>query len=110
MKEPQVLFNKVTNLIIRTFSSNALTTIEKHQFEKGIVTASVFKNVVSSDDKITCQEFLKLLVHLRIITPYPSTTPGDQELEVLHPMCPQPRPRVQGGRPAHRHLATLCEI
>ena len=79
VKEPQVLFNKVTNLIIRTFSSNALTTIEKLQFEKGIVTASVFKNVVSSDDKITCQEFLKLLVHLRIITPYPSTTPGDQE-------------------------------
>ena len=79
VKEPQVLFNKVTNLIITTFSSNALTTKEKHDFKKGIVTASVFKNAVSGDDKITCQEFLKLLVHLRIITPYPSTTPGDQE-------------------------------
>ena len=79
VKEPQVLFNKVTNLIIRTFSSDALTTKEQCDFEKGIVTASVFKNVVSSDDKITCQEFLKLLVHLRIITPYPSTTPGNQE-------------------------------
>ena len=79
VKEPQVLFNRVTNLIIRTFSSNALTTKEQRDFEKGIVTASVFKNVVSSDDKITCQEFLKLLVHLRIITPYPSATPGDQE-------------------------------
>ena len=79
MKEPQVLFNNVTNLIIRTFSCDALTTKEQQDFEKGIVTASVFKNVVSSDDKITCQEFLKLLVHLCIITPYPSTTPGDQE-------------------------------
>ena len=85
VKEPQVLFNKVTNLIIRTFSSNALTTKEKREFEKGIVTASVFKNVVSSDDKITCQEFLKLLVHLRIITPYPSTTPGDQEEKYFIP-------------------------
>ena len=79
VKEPQVLFNKVTNLIIRTFSSDVLRTEEQCDFEKGIVTASVFKNVVSSDDKITCQEFLKLLVHLRIITPYPSTTLGDQE-------------------------------
>ena len=80
VKEPQVLFNKVTNLITRTFTCGALTTKEKRDFEKGIVTASVLENVISSDDKITCQDFLKLLVHLRIITPYPSTTPGgDQE-------------------------------
>ena len=79
VKEPQVLFNRVTNLIIRTFSCDVLTTKEQRDFKKGIITASVFKNVVSSDDKISCQEFLKLLVHLRIITPYPSATPGDQE-------------------------------
>lgn len=74
MKEPQVLFNKVTNLIIRTFSCKALTTKEVRDFQKGILTASVFESVVSSEDKITCQEFL---VHLRIIAPYPS--PGDEE-------------------------------
>lgn len=79
VKEPQVLFNKVTKLIIRTFSSEALTMKELQDFKKGILTASVLQNVVSSADKISCQDFLKLLVHLRIITPYPSTTPGDQE-------------------------------
>jgi hypothetical protein len=79
VKEPQVLFNKVTNLIIRTFSCGALTTSELRNFQKGILTASVLKSVVSSEDGITSQDFLKLLVHLRIITPYPSTIPGDQE-------------------------------
>ena len=78
VKEPQVLFNKVTNLIVRTFSSKAATTKEQRDFQKGILTASALKSIVSSDDQITSGDFLKLLVHLRIITPYPSTTPGDQ--------------------------------
>ena len=77
VKEPQVLFNKVTDLIIRTFSCKALLGNEQRDFQKGILTASVFKMVTGSDDQITCEQFLKLLVHLRIITPYP--TPGDQE-------------------------------
>ena len=79
VKEPQVLFNKVTDLITRTFSCTALRGKEQRAFQKGILTASVFKTVTGSDDHITCEEFLKLLVHLRIITPYPSTTPGDKE-------------------------------
>ena len=77
VKEPQVIFNKVTDLVIRTFSCKALTTREVQHFRKGILTASVFANVVNSDDKISCKAFLKLLVHLRIIAPYPS--PGDEE-------------------------------
>ena len=79
VKEPQVLFNKVTDLIIRTFSCRALTTKEQHDFQKGILTASVLENVIGSGDHLTCQDFLKLLVHLRIIAPYPSTVVGDQE-------------------------------
>ena len=79
VKEPQVLFNKVTDLIIRTFSSRALTTKEQFDFQKGILTASVLKSVVGSADHLTCQDFLKLLVHLRIITPYPSTIQREQE-------------------------------
>ena len=77
VKEPQVLFNKVTDLIIRTFSCKALLRNEQRDFQKGILTASVFKTVTGSDDQITCEQFLKLLVHLCIITPYP--TPGDEE-------------------------------
>ena len=79
VKESQVLFNKVTEVIVKTFSSEALTMKELQDFRKGILTASVLQSVVSKADKFSCQDFLKLLVHLRIITPYPSTTPGDQE-------------------------------
>ena len=85
VKEPQVLFNKVTDLIIRTFSCKALIGKEQRYFQKGILTASVFKMVTGSDDQITCEEFLKLLVHLRIITPYPSTTPGSKEKRYFIP-------------------------
>ena len=85
IKEPQVLFNKVTNLIIRTFSCEALTTKEHRDFQKGILTASALESIVSSDDEITSEDFVKLLVHLRIITPYPSTTPGDQEKRYFIP-------------------------
>ena len=85
IKEPQVLFNKVTNLIIRTFSSGALTTKEQRDFQKGILTTSVLESIVSNDDEITSEDFLKLLLHLRIITPYPSTTPGDQEKRYFIP-------------------------
>ena len=79
VKEPQVLFNKVTDLIIRTFSSKALTTKEQRDIQKGILTASALKSVIGREDQLTCQEFLKLLVHLRIIARYPSTPPGDKE-------------------------------
>ena len=85
IKEPQVLFNKVTNLIIRTFSCKALTTKEQRDFLKGILTASALESIVCSDDEITSEDFVKLLVHLRIITPYPSTTPGDQEKRYFIP-------------------------
>ena len=78
VKEPQVLFNKVTNLIIRTFSSRALTSSEWVEFRRGIVTASVLESVVRSNDRITTQDFLKLLLHLRIITHYPSTTDSEE--------------------------------
>ena len=79
VKKPQVLFNKVTDLIIMTFSSKALTTKEQRDFQKGILTASAIKSVIGSKDQLTCQEFLKLLVHLRIIARYPSTVLGDKE-------------------------------
>ena len=85
IKEPQVLFNKVTNLIVRTFSCESLTTKEQQDFQKGILASSVLDSIISSDDEITSEDFVKLLVHLRIITPYPSTTPGDQEKRYFIP-------------------------
>ena len=78
IKEPQVLFNAVTNLIVTTFSSEALTDEKASNFQKGILTASVLDNISALCD-ISPEVFLKLLVHLRIAAPF--VTPGDQDEE-----------------------------
>ena len=78
MKEPQLLYIKVTDLTVRNFKSDSLRTQEAKDFEKkGILTASALESVVGSDDFITPKEFLQILVHLRIIAPF--KTRGDQE-------------------------------
>ena len=74
IKEPQVLFNKVTDLIVRTFSSGCLYTSEIEDFEKrGIMTASAFEGVVSDEDDISAKDFLQILEHLRLVASF--TTP-----------------------------------
>ena len=79
IKEPQVLFNAVTNLIVTTFSSEAITDEEASNFQnKGILTASVLDNISALCD-ISPEVFLELLVHLRIAAPF--VTPGDQDKE-----------------------------
>ena len=78
VKEPQVLFDMITDLLVKTFSCDSVTTREAFDFKKkGILSASAFEDVVRSDDKISPKEFLQLLVHLRIITPF--TISEDQE-------------------------------
>lgn len=68
MKRPEDLFNKVTDLVVRTFSCTALTLKECADFErKGILTASAFASVVTKGDAISPHEFLKILAHLRIV-------------------------------------------
>ena len=106
VKEPQILFNKVTNLIIRTFSCEALTTKEQEDFEKGIVTASVFESVVGKEGDISCEDFLRLLEHLRIITPYPSTNPGDQEKRYFIP-CVLNHVQESRGQDLHTNILAL---
>ena len=106
VKEPQVLFNKVTNLIVRTFSCEALTTKEQQDFQKGILTASALESIVSSDDEITSEDFVKLLVHLRIITPYPCTTPGDQEKRYFIP-CVLNHVEESSGESIHTDILPL---
>ena len=99
--EPQVLFNTITDLVIRTFSCEDLTFCEADDFGKkgfmsssvlecvineemkGILPASAFKGKFFSDDKISSETFLQLLVHLRIITPI--TTLEDEEMKYFIP-------------------------
>ena len=69
VREPQVLFNKVTDLIVETFSSKRLYRQELSDFKhRGIISASVFMKVIRAKDGINPNSFLKLLVHLRIIS------------------------------------------
>ena len=48
VKEPQVLFDKVTELIVETFSKESLDTKE----EKGIFSLSVFDSATKEVDNI----------------------------------------------------------
>ena len=88
IKEPQVLFKKVTDLIIETLFCPALKDTEKEVYKKrgiiskscaeivlnkmGIFKASKIENVEAGED-ITSNDFLKLLVHLRIVSPFHAT-------------------------------------
>ena len=69
LREPQVLFNKVTDLLVKTFvTSEAMNKDEQTSFcQKGILEASSFKNIMGeSNDEITVEQFLAFIVHLRL--------------------------------------------
>ena len=84
MKRPEDLFNKVTDLVVKTFSANCLSVEEAEELKKGILTESAFERVVSGkDEAFTASEFLKILVHLRIVAEF--TRPGDQEKRYFIP-------------------------
>ena len=86
IKEPQVLFNNVTDLIIKTFSCKALRDTEADDFEKkGIMTASVLATALKNLGDITPEEFLQLLVLLRITAPFSSSDNPSEEKRYFFP-------------------------
>ena len=68
IKEPQVLFNKLTELIVKTFPSSP--ALLPNDLDRGIVEAAVLDQILSVDCQMTTKDFLCLLVHLRIITSF----------------------------------------
>ena len=68
IKEPQVLFNKLTELIVKTFPSSP--ALLPGDLDRGIVEAAVLDKILSEDCQMTTKDFLCLLVHLRIITSF----------------------------------------
>ena len=86
IKEPQVLFNNVTDLIIKTFSCEALTVTEAEDFKKkGILTASILATALNNLGDITPEEFLQLLVHLRITAPFSASDNPSEEKRYFFP-------------------------
>ncbi len=71
IKEPHILFNKVTELILKTFlSSGSISMSEQESFcKKGILEVCAFDNLLSKEDQITPQQFLLFLRHLRVAVP-----------------------------------------
>ena len=77
IKEPQVLFNKVTDLLVKTFlTGEAMTDEEQTSFsQKGILEASSFESILEeSNDKITTMQFLAFMVHLRLAVSFTDKT------------------------------------
>ena len=68
MVKPGVLFSKVTDLVKKTFFRESLSSKEARYFERGILTASVIRDVIEGNDLIS-EKFLQLLIDLHIITP-----------------------------------------
>ncbi len=77
INKPHVLFNKVTDLIVNTFSYEGATIGEHDDIKKGILSKSVFNRIIGTGDAVPQKEFLKLLIHLRIVAPFP--IPGSQK-------------------------------
>ncbi len=68
IKEPQVLFNKVTQLIVNTFLCRIpLPMSQRESFcQRGILEFSAFEGLIGHNDQMTSQQFLKFLLHLRV--------------------------------------------
>ena len=123
--EPQVLFNTVTALIVKTFSCEALPSREVLEYKKkGLLSASTFQCVVSTeevkkgilpasafeairiDGHLHPKKFLQLLVQLRIIAPFP--TAGDQEEKYFIPCVLNHVPESTRGDHPHTDVLPLA--
>ncbi len=77
IKDPQVLFNNLTELIMNTFLCNApLAMSQRESFcQKGILEFEIFEYILSDKkDQITPEQFLQFLEHLRIAVPFTDKT------------------------------------
>ena len=107
IKEPQVLFSKVTDLLVKTFlSSETLKMDQQASFcQKGILEASVLRNILGmSEDQITSKQFLAFMVHLRLAIPF------TDENEILKYFIPSVLNHVPNsvGEERKTDIAPLC--
>ena len=67
IKEPQVLFNKLTELMVKTFPfSEALLPSTESDLTKGIIKASELEQLFTAVNAMKPKEFIAFLEHLRI--------------------------------------------
>ena len=68
--DPQLLFDKVTELIIRTFTFDKGTRMREEFIKKGIFSFTDFLRIATEDSLLTHSRFVELLKHLRILVPF----------------------------------------
>ena len=71
IQDPQVLFDRITDLVVETFTFDKASPVVREDFKKkGIFPFSTFEKVsASSDHLLTPFRLVKLLEHLHIIAP-----------------------------------------
>ena len=70
IKEPQYIFDKVTELIVDTFTFQGVGPYEHEEFtRKGIFPADSIKTMSTESDTLSGEKFGDLLEHLHIIAP-----------------------------------------
>ena len=71
--DPQVLFDRVTELIVETFTFESAGRHSAEDFKRGIFSSSEFKKISHArnpDSLLTPDRFAQLLEHLRIAAPF----------------------------------------
>ena len=76
--DPLVLFEKVTNLLVKTFTFERVGKPSSDDFKKGIFSHDEFEQYTfnHSSDPISCSQFLKMLKLLRIVSPFQDDAQG----------------------------------
>ena len=70
IKEPQYIFDKVTEMIVYTFTFEAVGAFIREEFlKKGIIPVDTFQKISLESDVLTHDKFAILMEHLNIITP-----------------------------------------
>ena len=104
--DPQILFDKITDLIVNTFTIGNVDPNEMEEFrERGVFPVSVMERISnkhSSDSKLTFTWFTKLLNYLRIAALF---TDKDGKLKYFFPAVLCRAPESNSNQPT-----SLCSI
>ena len=70
--DPQLLFDKITELIVKTFTFDKGARLSEEFTKKGLFTIQDLSRIQTTQDSLlTHKRFIELLKHLRILVPFP---------------------------------------
>ena len=83
IQDPQVLFDRITDLVVETFTFDKADPVVREDFKKkGIFPFSTFEKISASSDRLlTPFRLVKLLEHLHIIAPLEKEEEEEEEEE-----------------------------